>query len=58
MITSGIAVWEKNAPFVASLSRPVKVSRPAAPTSGDLNSWAVFSALNASRKRASISRAP
>ena len=46
MITSGMLVCEKNAPFVASLSIPVSVSRPADPTSGDLNSWATFSGLN------------
>ena len=40
---------EKNAPLVASLSRPVRTSRPAAPTSGDLNSCAVFSAENGKR---------
>ena len=51
-------MWEKNAPSVASLSRPVSTSIPAEPTSGDLNNWPVFSALNASRKRVSISAAP
>ncbi len=58
MITSGIAVCEKNACRVACLSRPVSVSTPADPTSGEENSFPTFSALNASRKRASTSAAP